>query len=160
MITGSLCQGQPFSIAHFNTSRCPPAAAVWQVVESHEHPFSLNHFNTSKWPEDAAAEQAPSFKGHPFPFAHFMISKYPLLDATLNTLFDHGAPSCLNHLTISKLPAAAASLRVYVSHVGNPFSFAHKRTFKCPFLAAAFHVSGSQRHSLAIAHSSSSILPP
>lgn len=41
-------QPQPFCLAHFNTSRCPPSAAFVQVVWFQEHPCPLAHFNTSR----------------------------------------------------------------------------------------------------------------
>ena len=48
MGTSVLSQSQPFPLNHFNTSRCPPPAAIAHVDASNRHPFSTAHFNTSR----------------------------------------------------------------------------------------------------------------
>jgi hypothetical protein len=51
--------GQPFSRAHFSTSRWPPSAAYAHVSSSHGQPFSRAHFSTSRWPPFAAYAHVP-----------------------------------------------------------------------------------------------------
>jgi hypothetical protein len=50
-------QGHPFFRAHFKMCKCPCAAALAHVPESHEYPLSRHHFNTSILPLAAAAAQ-------------------------------------------------------------------------------------------------------
>jgi len=46
--------GQPFSRAHFSTSRWPRPAVYAHVFASHGQSFSRAHFSTSRWPPFAA----------------------------------------------------------------------------------------------------------
>ena len=42
-------------LAHFNSSRWPPSAALIQTFLSHEQWFSLAHFNKDRYPNRASA---------------------------------------------------------------------------------------------------------
>ena len=77
----SASQGHPFSLAHFNTSKCPPLAAAHACPFIPRAPFSLAHFNTSRCPPSAASVHVHSSQGHPFSLAHFNTSKCPPLAA-------------------------------------------------------------------------------
>jgi len=63
-------QGQPFFLAHFNTSRCPPTAAfaIKQVSSCQGHPFSKAYFKVSCLCNIHRSEPIP---GQPFSLAHF-----------------------------------------------------------------------------------------
>ena len=132
----NLFQGQPFSRAHFKTSKCPPIAALLQVHSFQGQPFSRAHFKTRKWPPIAALLQVYSFQGQPFSRAHFKTSIWPPC-AALSTSHTHSKG---NHSRepISRLLYGHPLLhyRQVHSSQGQPFSRAHFKTSKCPPCAA------------------------
>ena len=73
----SSSHGQPFSSAHFITSRPPSPDAHRQVHSSHGQPFSRAHLRTSRWPPAAASEKVRASHGQPFSRAHLRTSKLP-----------------------------------------------------------------------------------
>ena len=99
-------QGQPFSRAHFKTSKWPPLLHLLQVYSFQGQPFRRAHFKTSKCPPCAALHKSfiprttilvepisrplnvhpllhcyksRSSQGQPFRRAHFKTSKCPPL---------------------------------------------------------------------------------
>jgi hypothetical protein len=135
----SSSHGQPFSRAHFSTSRWPPLAALAHVSSSHGQPFSRAHFSTSRWPPSprsarllvpraavlarplqhlevaalAAYAHVSSSHGQPFSRAHFSTSRWPpRRDAHVPS--SHGQPFSRAHFSVSRWPPPPRRARLLV----------------------------------------------
>ena len=92
--------GESCSRSHFNTSRCPPAAAHVQQfnmhsppsssTSTHGHPCSHAHINTSRCPPAAAFAHVLSSQSQPCPRAHLSTYGCPLRAAIAHVAATHG----------------------------------------------------------------------
>ena len=91
--------GQPFALAHLNTSRWPFRSDFPHVDSSQSTPTFLKYTTESRWPPHAAIPIVfafnISFKTYPDSWAHCSGSRFPLLAALCNTF--HGSiPSSMH----------------------------------------------------------------